>query len=633
MTSAALPSSPLDEINTALQSRNPFSEAPILVSHHVWGKGFPDVESFNAHASDAVFKALEEIRAGLYSRTSILITAQDGTGKTHIISRIRHRLQNQGGALFVYANKFDSLNQVKQGFQQLLSESLNNIGRKGITQWQELATAMANDAIKAANLQAQFLSVEQLVKKFADADDEQVQKWINQLTKAFRKAKSVKDPDIVRAMFWTLSEEQSSYASNWLGGKELAQYKANELCLPTQFKSFDAVLQILSLISEYNELVICFDELDVPDFNDAGLHKSQIIAGLVKELFENLHQGVILTVMMPGIWSEKVKQLPPGVWSRLTACGEPYDLKYMDGTSVIDLVTRFLKEFYQERNLIPPYPTYPFDEQQLRELGREKLTVRRVLMWCKDNCGVPHIEDPVDTAFNNEMREDVKKHLDNNALIANALFFNLQLLVGQTVENVTIEKITTEVNTSGVKKHKGRDPYLNFKILGKEDGKNVSIGVAVLQFDGGSGLAAGLKRLVEGDKLFNLTRGCLIREQNKPITSHLKRKYISPLIEEKGGEFVDLKEEEIKPLIAIHSVYQKRDVDYNLTEEQIVKFITEQGIEKLLGIYNPLIREVLSDPSHQVPIIKDEPESSMIVNIEDNSFNESDQGELAALTA
>ncbi|XHX77560.1 MAG: P-loop NTPase fold protein [Stenomitos frigidus ULC029] len=645
MNTAAQLSSPINEVNAALLEHNPFAQPPILVANHVWGKGFPDVESLNAHASGAVFKALEEVRADLYSKTSILITAQDGTGKTHIISRVRRHLQNQGSALFVYATKFDDLNRAKQGFQQILADSLSNIGRKGMTQWQELATAMANDAIKSANLQAQFLPIEHLVNKFENADEEQARKWVNQLTKAFRRAKDVKDPDVVRAIFWTLRDDEASYASNWLGGKELAQYKANELSLPNQNRSFDTVLQILALISEYNELVICFDELDNHECNDAGLHKSQVIAGLVKELFENLRRGVILTVMMPGIWNEKVKQLPPGVLSRITACGEPYDLKYMDGDSIIELVMCFLKEFYEEKELVPPHSLYPFNENQLRELGREKLTVRRVLMWCKDNCKPPiteepdqpslpvsltlEIADPVEVAFRNEMGEDISRHLDDNNMIANALLFSFEMLTGQTVEGVAIKEVTTKVKQRG-----GRDPYLNFKVLGEEDGKDVSIGIAVLQHDGGGGLGAGFKRLIDEDGLFGLTRGCLIRSESKSITPFLKKKYLKPLIYDKGGEFIALKEEEIKPLVAIRSVYQKSEVDYGLTEVQIRDFIFNTGIENLLGVHNPLLKEILSDPSCKVPFLQDEPEASIAEITEDNSSEElsqSEKGELAGL--
>jgi hypothetical protein len=606
--------SSLEDINSALQNQNPFSQPPFVNANNVWGKNFPDVETLNAHASDAVFQALEQIRAGHYSTTSILITAQNGTGKTHIISRIRHRLQVQGGALFVFANKYGDLNQIKSGFQQILADSLRNIGSQGVMQWQEVATAMANQALKVAVPQIQVFTPKNLVKKFQSWSQEQVNKWVNQLPAAFCKTKDVSDPDIVRAIFWTLSDEQALYAVNWLAGKELSQYKANELRLPNQRQSFDAVLQILDLISEYNELVICFDELDSPEFSDAGLHKSQVVAGLVKELFENLNRGVILTVMMPGTWNERVKKLPGGVWSKMSAQGNPLDLKYLDGDSIIELVTFSLKEYYEAKGLVPPHPIYPFDENQLRDIGKEKPTVREVLQWCRDNCkppipGViinpPETSDPVELAFTKELEEDFAGYLDNNFLLADALLFGFQTLIGQTVERVTIQQVTDKV-----KKRGGKDQYLNLKVIGKEDGKDVSIGVAVLQYDGGRALGAGLKRLIDENGAFSLTRGCLVRSQHKKLNSHFKKTYLEPLINQKGGEFVDLKEEEIKPLIAIRAVYQKREVDYGLSEEQIYQFIAQKGIEKKLGASNPLLTEILSDPSYQIPVIEEEPEAS-----------------------
>ncbi|MBI4784679.1 MAG: ATP-binding protein [Oscillatoriophycideae cyanobacterium NC_groundwater_1537_Pr4_S-0.65um_50_18] len=618
--------SSLEEINAVLHDHNPFAQPPYVNANNVWGKGFPDVEFLNAHASDAVFRALEEIRLGHYSTTSILITAQDGTGKTHIISRIRHRLQAQGGALFVFANKFNDLNQIKQGFQQILAESLSNIGSQGVKQWQELAAAMANDALKFVSADAKPIAAKDFVKRIETIDDEdKVQRWINQLTKAFCKTRSVQDPDIVRAIFWTLSDDEAAFASNWLAGKALAQFKANDLRLPDQKQSFDATLQILALISEYNELVICFDELDVLDFDDRGLHKSQIVASLVKELFENLKRGVILSVLMPGTWTDRIKkELPGGVSQKMTTQGNPYDLRYMDGDSALELVAFFLKEFYESRSLCPPHQVYPFDEGAIRAIGREKPTVREVLQWCRENCK-PTAEidedlsvdngkkssvllisetDPVEMAFINELDEDIINSLDDNYLLAEALLLGFQTIIGETVEGVTLEEVTTGVGKKGK-----RDDYLNFKILGEEAGYIVSIGVAVLQYDGGRALGAGLRRLVDEEERFDLTRGCLVRSKNKPINNYFISTYLNPLIEE-GGEFVELNEKEIKPLIALRSVYQKRGSDYKITEEDITNFISKYGAKYWLGIHNPLLKEILSDPSYQIPEgIEDEPES------------------------
>lgn len=65
---------------------------------------------------------------------------------------------------------------------------------------------------------------------------------------------------------------------------------------------------------------------------------------------------------------------------------------------------------------------------------------------------------------------------------------------------------------------------------------------------------------------------------------------------ELGGEWVLLNNKDIKPLLAILFVFTAREV-YELTEEQIINFIDQ----KRLAIDNYLIREILSDPSGEIP--------------------------------
>ncbi|MBD1921575.1 AAA family ATPase [Microcoleus sp. FACHB-831] len=618
--------SSIEELNAAIENQNPFAKPPFLNAKDIWDKEFLDIETINSHASEAVFQALKQIQTGQYSTTSIAITAQDGTGKTHIISRIRHRLQSQGGALFVYANKYGDISQIKQGFQSILADSLKKIGSKEVMQWQELATDMVNEALKAVNPKNKTFLPKDLLQQIEETEEskpEVFNKWLNNAAKAFCKIKNVNNPDTVRAILWTLSADKNLFAINWLAGKELAQFKANELGLPTQNQSFDAVLQILDLISEYNQLVICFDELDNPDIDpDTSLTRAQVVAGLIKELFENLKQGIILSVMMPGVWSNKVKALPGGVYNKISAQGSPLELKYPDGNSIIQLVTLYLREFYKAKNLVPPNPTYPFTQNQLTDLADDKPTIREVLKWCRDNC-VPGVEqlDPVEIAFSKEMEEELGNSLDDNYLVANALLFGFQRLIGKTVERVTIEQVTDRV-----KKRGGKDDYINFKIIGNETGKNATIGVAVLQYTGGKTLGAGLRRLNDYET-FGLTRGCLVRSKGKKITPHMEKTYLEPLVRQNGGEVVPLKEEEIKPLIAIYSVYQKREVDYKVTDLQIFNFIAEKGAEKMLGVSNPLVQEILSDPSYEVPadMIEEEPvvsEEYMIADVSESDNQE-----------
>ncbi|MEL6134712.1 MAG: hypothetical protein AAFR59_15225, partial [Bacteroidota bacterium] len=449
------------------------------------------------------------------------------------------RLKQNGEALFVLVNRFSDLNNVKEGFQKRLAESLRHEGAHGISQWQEIASKIALTSLEILKPESRALSTETLISQFTNKSVSKVGSWIQKLSDTFCRANDFEDPEIIKAILWSLSEGQQPYVVNWLGGEELAQYKSNELRLPSQGKSFDTTLRILEVISYFYELVVCFDELDYEDFNDQGLHRSQVVAGLIREVFENLRRGLILTSMMPGTWNGRVKQLAEGICCRLTAQGKPYNLNYIDESSIIDLATFYLGRFYASKNIQPPHSLYPFDESQLKLVGREKPTVREALKWCKENCNplaaipekgsdsavhVPETPDgngkqlnEVEEAFCAELQEDSQAYWEDNHWIGDALLFSFQQSIGQIIEGVEVLSVSKEVRVRG-----GKDPYLNFKVIGKDSDSEVCIGVAVLQHDGGRGLGAGFRRLLDENNDFGLTRGCLVRSYEKPLNSYFR---------------------------------------------------------------------------------------------------------------
>ncbi len=634
--------SPIEAINAAIQNHNPFSKAGIVKEQDIWGKGFPDIPTLNAHASDAIFQAVEKVQTSQSSQekvASLVLTAQQGVGKSHILSRTRHRLESNGGALFVYAsvNNYTDLNLIKYQFQQTLANSLSHTGSQSVMQWQEIAAAMANEGFKGINSASQNLSAQELLERF----DRVCASWatknknfMNTLTKQVLKAKSKADPYIVRAVLWTLSESETPFAIKWLSGEELDKSKAEELGLPSnsgktnqdrEAESLNNVQQILNLVSYYSPVIICFDEIDVnTSCRDDGLTTPQVIADLVKRLYDTLEhsdlgQGlVIITVMMPYTWTDTVNVMSGGIPDRLSTYTQrkPIDLKYLNGDSLVDLVGLWLQDFYQVRNLNPPHPVYPFEETQLREYGRGKPTVREALNWCAENFQVfmppmPELpEYPIERfefALNKELEAAIQEDIEDNSTIAKAIYFGFETLKGQTVDKVTIDDIATEIKPKA--KNAG---WIGFKIIGTENGKDIKIGVAIIQ-SSQSELVAALKRLIDY-QTFDLTRGCLVRSQSK-IENIKKTSKAYKLLEElvsveKGGEIVYLIEEQIKPLLALRAVCEKCR-DYNLTEDQVFEFISQ----KQLTFDNLLLQEILSDPSGEMPAVDDEDESLLLEDI------------------
>ncbi|MBN3962950.1 hypothetical protein [Nostoc sp. NMS8] len=602
-------------IDDLIQNQNPFAGHIVVRPQQIWGKSFPDVPSINAHASNAVFDAVDKVRKGKRETVGITITAEKGLGKSHIISRIRHQLQTGDASLFIYMSKYDNLNQIKSLFLQSVASSLRAFGSQTVMQWQEIAAALINEGKQWEYTPQQYINM------YPGWLSQHSTKAIVHLTESVLKAKpEITNPYIVKAILWTLSPAHINYASYWLSGLELAQSQAEEMGLPNpksedrEAEALSTVRQILDITSNYRVPVICFDELDIADAADNGFLAAQVIASLVKDLYNSLKQGVLLLAMYPRTWEDQIKALPEAeaVIDRLVseqADRQPIKLSFLNSDDIVALVSQWLQDFYEEHQQIPSHALYPFDETNLRELGKSRPTVRSVLKWCAENF-VPngHIIDgtknstintttkwtsttihPVKPYFDNELANvegSIDSLMEEEATITDALWIAFNSLIGETLEGVTIESIE-EVEPSAA-----NNGFMDFKIIGNK--RKVRIGVDVVQQDY-TVIGAALGRLIDYRK-FDLTRGCLVRSKIISPKAVLARKHLKILLQQKGGEWVSLQSQDIKPLLAICFVWYNRE-SYEVTEKQIFDFIDQ----KKLAINNPLIREIISDPSGQEP--------------------------------
>lgn len=595
------------ELVNAIENCNPFEGRLVVTRQNVWETAFPDVTCLNAHASDAIYNAIDKVRSGKRQVVGITITAEKGLGKSHLISRIRHRLQADGSALFMYMSEVGDLNAIKSEFLHKLANSLKKPGSQGVSQWQELATALINEAY---NQNHNYTPI-QMVQQFSQLLTKNPNIVDSFCEKIVEIKSDIENPDIITAILWTLSSTQRDKlnAIKWLGGGELPQSRADAMGLsnPSQddkeSDAFNTARQILDLISDYKPIVICFDELDVAEHNDAGFAKSQVIASLGKDLYNSIKRGVLLTAMYPDTWNHQVKALSYAAEAIVDRIGEIIlELDYLNSDNVINLVSQWLKDFYEKNELTAqlPYLLFPFKEEELRKLGKGKPTVREVLKWCEKNWKLPDeapkiispqpeaYKHPVQSAYDKELASldsSIEDCMEDNTLLVKSLRFNFSTLVGSSLERVKVEEI---VDISAKKNDK---KYINFKIIGKEDGNRVKIGVAILE--SGVSPKSGLERLVNYRK-FDLTRGCLVRSKKVgPKAEYYLNRLLSPSL---GGEWVMLKPEHMKPLLAINFVMSSRD-DYELTENQIVDFV----VQKKIATDNYIIREILSDPSGEIP--------------------------------
>jgi hypothetical protein len=616
--------SSFEELYAVINKNNPFDVPPIITGQDIWNGSFPDLTTLNADASDAVFETIEQVRSGKPRVTSLAFSAEIGVGKSHLIRRIRRGLQAENKAFFIYANKYGDLNLIHYQFRQILADSFKQSNGHGVTQWQELAAAMVNQVVAKKNTALELVNkIPQALAKNHDL--------IDKLTNAILNVKpKIGDPDIVRAILWTLgSSAHAPFAIRWLAGKELADAKAKELGLPNSTKeiklleadALSASLQIISLASDYNPILVCFDELEGLEVNEAGYFKSQVVGGLVKDLFDAIEQSdvtkgvVILSVIPPAVWEQLINSKvlnTEGVKDRLSSkFKEPLALKYADGEAVVSIVDLWLQDFYQSHSLVPPNPVFPFEEEKLRSLGSTKPTIRQLLKWCRDNFAVspPPVnqKELVQKAYDRELAQVNEDFLDDSDLIARALYLGFTTLKGQTVENVLVQDVTNEVKPLGLNKGS-----IQFKIIATDNGKEEAIGVGVIQHTHGMTVGSRMQKLTWYDK-FKLTRGCMIRSEDRKIKKRWEAHNLrAKLVDELGGEYIHLIADHVKPLIAILAVQDKREI-YGVREDAILAFITDSQV----AFNNLLIKDILSNPT--TVITDDDTEAEAVIE------NESDE--------
>ena len=247
------------------------------------------------------------------------------------------------------------------------------------------------------------------------------------------------------------------------------------------------------------------------------------------------------------------------------------------------------------------------------------MTARNVLDWCNGQWKIPHEPQPpkskingeieraykndeIERAYKNEFQSvsiSIDEHIENNAVVGTALFYAFKALIGKDVEGVKIQGVEWIDDTVRAKVDKG---YLHLRIIAEENGKVVKIGVAAILQATGLFVGAALKRLIDYDK-FNFTRGCLVRSHKISAKARVPKECENKLLKQQGGEWASLLKEDIKPLIAVAGVLKKLE-NYGFTEEQVYEYINETR----LAIDNALVKEILSDPSGQVPseLIDDE---------------------------
>ncbi|MEB3122667.1 MAG: hypothetical protein VKL41_15780, partial [Snowella sp.] len=420
--------------------------------------------------------------------------------------------------------------------------------------------------------------------------------------------------NLLRAILWTLSAETSIQANDdsylcasaiaWLKGEQINENEAKIMKIPPQFsiiinnnkkESFDALCELLHIISEYYSVVFAFDELEaikpdsfgqpfwVANFSDffKEIHDFFLNLSLKNEL-------LLLTAWLPEHWNrlaysdmESIKnEMYISRYCSLSLLNHK-PLKLISSLSKnegLNLVSCWLKEL-KGNSSHDPYQ--PFKQSDIEAFLDSGPTPRQLWNWCAKKWPdevIPPL--PLQEIFNTyQGRVDESLFKDDNR-IAELLELSFNSVKGETIENVIVHSIKKMPNAA------------KFQLLleGIENGKIIKIGIGICQ---GHAKAVGamVRKLLEPDKKHSFTRGCFIRSKQLQLSPHIIAfQKIQQLVNEKDGEYVDLIDHQLFELDALFQSFN----DFN--ERDITLTPQDEEFKRKILIQNGLIKEILSAP-------------------------------------
>ncbi|MEE3717988.1 hypothetical protein V2H45_14705 [Tumidithrix elongata RA019] len=583
---------------------NPFRIKSIVTATEVWGAVQSEIPSLHLDAEKTILAAIRNIKD--IGKVGILISADAGIGKSHLIHRVRENLESKGLGIFAYIPPITEPNRPDFHVRYHLVDSFTRQNNAGISQWEVIAarligTAKAKNYSKYVELSDNIPSLREFIlmeHKFMTHFE--MMDFIEKLASEIAKPNRLKK-DFVKAVLLLLfeNEKEAKFADakegalSWLQGSDheegITAAKLPRYPLDQQQGVSVSFISELCLLAEAASLpvVICFDQLDnfVPSF-DCKYTPSQVAAFCVDRLHLQCKNLILITSAVTTRLME-IKALDPATLARVSE--RSISLNPPNATEMYELVRQRLDWFFKKADLdlnvenLSPY--YPFQESEIvtlvTNLERGKGNLRNLMNKCADLFeqagGKPpktDLELFLELYEQNLVSLNKKKPKNNDDEIAEILRFCLTHL-NEESGGVKLTQI-----------EKGKDIHMVICGYDSAHTKDVRIGVRVCNTGASATFNAVMNRILNYSKN-NLTRGCLVRSE--PIKSSWSRgiKLKDDLLA-KQGEVVVLKENELFPLIALYQIFQQ-----DQEQDKVLGLIKDSRII----VENPLIQEILSAPN------------------------------------
>lgn len=357
-----------------LEAFNPFEDRVVQTP---WDPvRYPDVRSIHGSISDEILGLIRRTGGDGVARYAFL-RGQPGTGKTHLLRRLRLELGDLG--IFLTIRPFGDGRRLHRHILRQISESLDQKKRDG-----DERTQLQEFALRVLGRAAADLPLEAWVRNRLSRDPAFLVEILRQHTdpvllrnRVFDRHPGM-DRDLVQVVFALLDADRMGMAARWLQGVDMPDEDLALLRVGGSAAEEDRAEEVLhSLIKlsrDAHGFALCFDQLDAlppvegnPGFVALATAASHLaMAGSV----------VLILSCLGRTWEEHARLIPAPVVDRITQ--NVFILERLTRDQIAELIATRLAAVRGPRR--PPSSTYPFAPEVATELAAEPgISVRRVL--------------------------------------------------------------------------------------------------------------------------------------------------------------------------------------------------------------------------------------------------------------
>ncbi len=509
---------------------NPFEKD---IVHSAWDSVPVDVETINRTAFEACLETIQRVREGGESR-GLVLHGEPGSGKTHLLQRLRHRTQQDADSWFSYVPPFTTPDRF---FRHLLDRLVRDLlrslpGREELSQielvvgrqllqrptapphevaawWQQIQAEHPPGPALFASLQAPF---EDLVFRLR------------------------LDPEVSTVLRHYLARCQRLEAYQWLLGRALPEEAVGRIgaagTLDDEDRAKQAIVTFSRLAGHPFAIILAFDQIEGLQIDPSDRYGLRAFAGgVASHLFVECRNLAAISCVQTSFLQVLREAVREAEYDRLAQ--DQAALTLLSREDALKLVVRRLEvseDLQQIRRMFGKQdPLWPLERDRIEALvPPEGLSARKLLRACRGLFEEtrreltqsppppppPPDDDDIKKVWEQVFAEEQKRPRSklDEGVYAGGLLLLLEVLKPAGIQGE-------------------RSPIRDVDLLLERGAER--IGVAVCHADHMTSLAARLRRLCEVSERGQVTRLRLIRDgrlRDIPPTARATRQYLERLL-------------------------------------------------------------------------------------------------------